>query len=322
MILAIAAVPPRAQQPAYATRTVIANVYNPMGEPVAGLDASAFEARLGHKPVKILSAKFDFSPRRVVLLLDVGESMNDPVSWKVSVDVAREMVVRQPLQNPVALLVFAEGVKERHNFAQNRQTILDALDSLRGDKKPAYLHHGGSDYWGAIRDALETLGPFQMGDVFFLISYGLSVEYGTNPTEVKQALLAAGVRLLVFVPPIPGRMAAVHAGKPERIGARESLRELVVDTGGILGVGGIGIGSGAMGNAMAPLPENWKREMLDYMQSTINVLYKLELELPEDIRKPQKWELKLVPTPAAKKSKWQVIYQSMLLPCAANEPQK
>jgi hypothetical protein len=317
MFVAFAAVPLRAQQPACATRTVIANVYNPAGEPVAGLDAGAFEARLHHKPVKILSAKFDFSPRRFVLLLDAGESMNDPVSWKVSVDVAREMVMRQPLQNPVALLLFAEGVKERHTFAQNRQPILDALESLHGEKKPAYLHHGGSDYWGAIRDALDSLGPFQMGDVICLISYGLSVEYGTNSTEVKQALLAAGVRLLVFAPPIPGRMAGLHAGNPERIGARESLRDVVVDMGGIIGVGGIEIGSGAMGHPMAPLPENWRREMLDYMQSTINVLYKLELELPDEIRKPQKWELKLVPTPAAKKNKWQVIYQSVLLPCPA-----
>ena len=64
------------------------------------------------------------------------------------------------------------------------------------------------------------------------------------------------------------------------------------------------------------------QQMLDFIQNNINAFYKLELELPDEIRKPQEWELKLADSPAAKKNKWQVLYSHELLPCSENGSQK
>src|SRR3972149_2012270 len=56
-------------------RTLAVNVLDEQGNQVSGLTAANFRAEFRGQPVKILSAALDTQPRRIVLLVDVSESM-------------------------------------------------------------------------------------------------------------------------------------------------------------------------------------------------------------------------------------------------------
>jgi hypothetical protein len=314
--LALLGLPLRAQDSPCLHRTVIASVYNDRGEPIAGLDPSTFAARLHGKTVKILSVSTDPGPRRIIVLLDVSETMFPHSVREPELDTARDFVSRQQFENPVALLLFADRVKERFTFAQSREAILRRIETLRADPNVAKRFRGRTAVWDTLEQALATLGPFQRGDVFFLYSYCLDDISRGDARKIVDALLSAGIRLIVIAPPdfpIP----EYDVSEPtEMRPSSEEMPSLARNTGGAFVIAGV-TSTTPSGTKIFPFQADERRRMLDLLQSIINMPYQLQLELPEEIRKPQKWELKLVPTPAARKNKWQVIYQSVLLPCPA-----
>ncbi len=315
MFVAFATAPLHAQQSACATRTVIANVYNNRGEPVAGLAPSAFAARLHGKTVKILSVSTDPGPQRIVVLLDVSETMFPNAVREPELDAARDFVSRQPFENPVALLLFADGVKERFTFSQGREAILRRIEFLRADPNVARMFRGHAAVWDTLEQALETLGPFRQGDVFFLYSYCLDDTGRGDRHKIADALHSAGIRLFVITPP------DAPISQYELSETSEELLTLARDTGGAFGISGEEITSPG-GAILLPPQRGEMQQNLDFLQSMINLPYRLELELPEEIRKPQKWDLELTRTPRVKKERWRVSYQRRLFPCALNAPKK
>jgi von Willebrand factor type A domain len=310
------AAPLHAQDSPCLHRTVIASVYNRRDEPIAGLDSTAFAARLHGKPVKILSVSTDPGPRRILVLIDVSQTMFPNALRESELEAARDFVSRQPFENPVALLLFADGIKERFTFAQGREPILRRIEFLRADPKVARRFSGHAAVWDTLGQALETLGPFRRGDVFFLYSYCLDDISRGDPRKIADALLYAGIRLFIITPP-DAPIPQFELFDPIVLRARtEELLTLARDTGGAFVVAGIASETPS-GMKIFPVQANEERQMLNFLQSIINMPYKLQLELPEEIHKPQEWDLEPVRTPAAKEGRWRVSYQRRLLPCPA-----
>jgi len=315
LLLFVDSTPGLAGEESCARRTVPVVVLDGTARPRGGLTPSDFRAEVKGKPIQIVSVSLDSSPHRIVVVLDSSGSMNmDEDEWKLAESLAEEAMSSTPAQFQAGLIVFNDKVRERVPVGSDPNA---ALQILRGLPARPHRDDPSTGRKTAIMDALiaatKLMDPPQFGDSVFLITDGEDNESNEQLTAIRDAFGERGVRLFTewF-----GYEFASHPATIELFGVNDFL-EFARSTGGLM--------------ARVPPPEHSLRPMPKYSQlkaeqlnrihadaqillSAIQHPYRVELALPEPIKKREKWQLSI---PMAKETapRWVVAYPARLEGC-------
>lgn len=302
-------------------QSVFVNVLDRNGNPLQGLGAGHFRGRFRGKPVRILSATREVGPGRIVVVLDTSGSMvgSGAVSgkWELGWQVARDIILRTPPKNSVALLTFADGVDRQVNFAGSpNPALLEELAAIKAGRKAFPKGRRRTALYDAVLAGLAMLQPPQAGDVVYVITDGWDNASRARIKQIEGALLSSGVRLFASLL-INSRVLLAGWAEP-----LENFVELVKTTGGNrLDVFSTPIGPVSTFNleekerAVLQLNlEQLYREMTEY--------YRLEVEPQRTVDKPRQWKLELAEISGLNKKDFTIVSQRKLVPCKQGFPSK
>ncbi len=295
-------------------RTVFASVVDQEGAFIPGLTAGHFRGSFRRKPVKILSARVESKPRRIVVMLDASGSMAQDRSlrWHLARKIASDLISRMPVETPVALVVFAKSILRTVGFDQGREAALRELAALEKHpnlKSPETL----TAIYDALLEGAELLGSPEDGDAIYLLTDGWDTASRATPKNAGHAFVAKRARLFGFLlypvetdPPTVG---------PDRDRIRELL-EFIPRTGGGFVYIRFEYPDGRIRYALEESDRAKLDASLRLMEQRTTDIYRLEIELPGVGDKPREWKLELVPGEGANVKDLRVVYQRKLLPCA------
>jgi len=93
-------------------RVVAVNVLDEQGRQVTGLTAENFRGKYRGQPVRIVAAEWDTGPKRIVILLDMSESMDGvPGKWSYARTAFQGLLAHGPEGARLALVTF-DGAPE------------------------------------------------------------------------------------------------------------------------------------------------------------------------------------------------------------------
>ncbi len=320
-------------------RTLAVNVFDERMQSVPGLTAANFRGEFRSQPVQVLSATLDTEPRRIVLLVDVSESMATRVGrWELAVEAAEHLLGTGPADSTIALVTFGEKVEPHTGFDYDSQKARQALKAAR----PAGDSSDPSGTRTALRDAVveavELLAPVRSGDAIYLITDGFDTFSRAKDEEVEAALVGSGARLFVAVFPdwaVPGLFIEMRRGTLEmptvillppaslsvpspglgESGGAVRLRALVDASGGL------GMAASARGTAprfdYTEKQRGWFFLQAQLLYMAMGEFYRLTVELPEEPDRVREWKLEVVGADGKKLKDAYIVYPRKLAPCGA-----
>ena len=285
-------------------RAIAVSVLTSDGKPVKGLGLENFRCKVNRRPVDVLSVTCDTGPRRVVIVLDASGSEGD--NWKFELAVAQTLVSQAEQQTSFALVTFADQVQEKASFSEGRQGVMDRLSRLKNATPK-----GKTALRDAMMEAVRMLSPASVGDGLIVISDGNENQSHTEESELRRALVAAGVRVFAFMVaaplPIPSRIDTPEETLEQSVlKALElsALNELVETTGGV------------SVSAVAPVDPDRAVSAVRYLEQPIAEFYRLELRLPEPLEKPGKLKVEVIDPTRAKRPNVRIYHPQQLPPCS------
>lgn len=296
----------RAQAPAPERRTIAVSVLDREGKFVSGLTAANFRGPFRGQRVKVSSASEDSSPRRVALIVDirgpwVGRQWE--LVWAGAEDLVRQLTPR----HAVAVLAAGGSTVQRTDFVHDPETLLNRLRDLQSRARSA--GDARVSLGEVITDGAQGFSPAGFGDVFYAITPAAATYYGdpyTAPTvgrqKMRRELARAGLRLFVlWVGETPIILLGPRGGLTSQWGPK-GLEELVESSGGEL----------------AMVLRRHKLEELPSLTSplyeAIAHVYRLEVEFPRAIEKPDDWKLEVVGAGGGELKDVEVVYPHLLAP--------
>lgn len=299
----------KAQELPCTSRTVFATAIDREGSPLRGLTAKDFRARFRGKPAEVRSATLDMGPRRIVLVLDASGSMTSGEAWDAATVLAQDLYRFAPWNISFALVIFASKVLRTVGW-EERLTLFGTLAALPANRALAPQGQRKTALYDAVARALQLLEPPQMGDVIYVITDGGEDNSSkTERSKIRRQMLGREVRVFSFLLLQPfGRARTL-----EEASALMALRDLVEETGG----GMLEL------VAAGTLPRFWPRSKQDRaalaaakrLYQQMGVFYRLELELPQLVDKPRRWNLEVVNEKGKRRHEVSVLYSRHLLPC-------
>jgi hypothetical protein len=183
----------RAAAPSCQERVLPVTVKDGDGKLVEGLAARDFRAEVRGSPVSILSAEINSSPQRIVLLLDISESMSrhGGIRRLARAGVAH-LIGHLGNRADYALIVFSDKAELKISLGEGKEAVLEQLE-FRPDIEP-----NNTALFDSIALGATTLDSPQPEDVIYLISDGQDTRSKASWDDVEQALLERGIRLFVF----------------------------------------------------------------------------------------------------------------------------
>lgn len=279
-------------------RVMAVNVLGEEGRPVTGLRAENFRGKYRGQPVKIVSAEWEPGPKRIVVLLDMSESMDGvPGKWSYAQTAFRGLMTHGPEGARLALVTFDGAPEKRIGFEEWNAEAGLALGEL---EKPGKREKGSElvGLLGAMEAGLEMLEEPKVGDVFYVITDGWS-EGGESGSV--QRMFCGGVRMFAF-------------GFIERGGGGVDFRSFAADTGGesLTAVFGTAIRD-RRSKAYVPL-EGVPPALIQFYRQ-MGEVYRVEVELPREVDKTRAWELEVVGADGKRRKGVRVVYPRKLVPC-------
>lgn len=315
----VLAAPLAAQEDSCLHRTLPFNILDSRMRLIRISDTSYFQGKLGRASVKILSVNPDARPRRIVIMLDTSGSMlGDPPGrkWQLAQFVAAHIAKARLPNTSLALLLFSDQVNQQVDFSEGDPAVERRLLEIEADANFAKKQLRGKT---ALRDAVlsarRLLGDPAYANSIYIITDGGDNESRNRFKEVRDVLVSSGVRLYVTL------LASNRLMPDEQSGLIE-VAELAKATGGlVLGP----VGGQPFGRVSYGLTKNELRGIalrLDelYLAMTANDL--MEIELPQIVKKWEKWSLDVSSSQKSAHKDWLVAYPQEVAPCvAATNPQ-
>jgi len=212
------------------TSSAVVNVLNAHGNAIRNLSKENFRLRVNGKPVALVDARYTVAPRRIVVVLDLSGSMvEEKPTWQIAHDAVEDLLVQTPTDVSIAMLTFANTVRDRFDFRQSRPAIAKWLSEGPG-QRPKLKQPAKTALFDAILEALKLLDPIQPGDAIYAITDGGENASKASTGRTKIALRQSGVRLFAFL---------LDEALPADVTRRKSFLEMVDDSGGfVLGLAG------------------------------------------------------------------------------------
>jgi hypothetical protein len=295
-----------AQQPiACEERTFPVNVVDIHGQQILGLTSERFRADFQGQPVKIMSAKFEDGPQRILMLVDVTGSMWFDVQQRELVKlVADDMVSSGPPQAQLALATFSTKFETIVKFGQSREAVREAILSLNPAVKTSSTPVASEETAmnDAILEAANMLGSPQPGDVVYVITDGLDNGSKSSTGKVLQYLEKQNIRLFASL---------IHNGRFMQLsggpGGPELLGKTAEETGGYFTI----LETDSRRKSGLGTSTNVVRQLYGLMAS----FYLVDIGLPKDPDKPRELKLTVVDGNGNKKKGTTVLHPQNIFPC-------
>lgn len=264
-------------------RVVPVNVVGTHGATFSDLSTDNFEASLHHKSVKIVSVTRDDSPRRIIVALDASGSMHD--RWKGNLALARDLLESLRPNDEMGLVVFSDHIVDAVPLTQERGAL--SVELARLTESPAASPAGLTALWDSLESATGQFDTPLFGDSIFVLSDGEDNRSHVVESKFESSLIEKRIRLF-------GLMLA-----PDRWGqqTREprvqyQLTDPEVNTGGF----GVYFSSPPRRDESLPIVADASGRqtvvaMEQFQLHMIQTVEKVEIELPEQIQKPEQWRL-------------------------------
>lgn len=300
-----------AQQPDCRHRTIPVSVVDEKEVPIAGLTAENFRGSFRGAPVRIVSVKLDTSPRRIVILLDLSGTMGTQNQHVVGQVLVWRLLRSSQVGSEFALLTFADEVKLKSGFLQDRQSINSLADEI--GRLDAKAYRGRTVLWDAVGDAVKLLTPVQQGDVIYVFTDGLDSASKKHKSDVERILLDRGIRFFAtLVLTTPGfRMRTAREARKV-----EELADLAEQSGGsMLELPFRSFGARGQYDVSS---EGQKKifQAADGIFKQMQQSYLLEVDLAKEVDRPRSWKLKAVSDSVQFKG-FHLHYPRTLTPCSA-----
>jgi len=330
---------PPAQDMPCSSSIVLVSVSDSNGKFVPGLTTEDFFVRLHGRPIKVLSARTNSSPRRIALILDTSASMlaSEPAIWKPSLAIAKTFVASLPPEDSIAFLSFGSRVERRIEFTRDRKPILEQLDELQGGKRALSKNMRQTALWDGVLESLNLFDSPQIGDSIYVISDGDDNLSRAGRHDVEKALLATRVRFFVLFPPgvspslptgyarhagplqetmdleEPADMTGGAQGTGQTQGERD-LGEIAKTTGGAL----LACYQSPLGGDGRPLTPTQLSLALDQLRTATDQFYQLEVELPQLPSKHPDLRIEVVDQRQSSKVPPVLLYPQRFDPCGVS----
>jgi hypothetical protein len=215
--------------------SLVANVTTPDLRRIKNLGPNRMRLTVNRKPV-LIEAVRDEGPRRIVLLLDISESMSSVQScWDLANQVARDFVREVPNDCSLGLILFGGNIVSEIEIGNDRVKIVAVLDSIRHQLPDKKLTRTTA-LFDALARADHLLKPSKPGDAIYIVTDGLDSESESNLDKLQSSLQQRQIRLFTFLFGNRNRYQSNFApvisnAAPFLSTAR--LRQLSINTGGI-----------------------------------------------------------------------------------------
>jgi hypothetical protein len=294
-------------------RTLAVSTGSSDGSSAPLLGSANFEGIFRRKPVHVISAVMNREPVRVILLLDVSGSMQDFYSGyegTSSLNLAEELVSMIPPESAIGLGFFHTEFIPVLRPTTDREKVRNQLEGLRSH--PGSFR-GKTALWDAVLGGVKMFDRPRLGDVIYVITDGDDNASKVTMNHVSQPLEEAGVRLFAFV-----------FQKPKRPGQIESvkgfLQQVVRDTGGAIVVQmSEADGSVNLSASLTLFDKSGKLTRfgsdLESQSKQLGNFYRINIELPETLSKPQEWKLELAGLEEPQRKKIALTYPHVLVAC-------
>jgi len=278
--------------------------------PLPDINDAAFEGSYRGKSVRINSVAIDQRPRRVLLLLDASASFTDKLDW--AFDVADDMLEHIPLPTEIGLASFAQTVETVVPPTTDRTTIRNEIESLRSTHAALEKQgHGQTALRDAIRDAVKLLDSQQVGDVIFAITDGGDNKSKTEPRELIQILVTAGIRLFV-VEVVDQGAQRIRSRSVESMEDPNTLYRIVKSTGGVAVISNSVLELNSVDKHGKP---TWGRSVLNSQYNQMLSFYRVNISLEEPVDRQRDWKLALSGSEKAAKNHFILAYPHTVVPC-------
>jgi len=168
------------------------NIVTPELALVRHVPKDGFIAHHGDNALAIHSVDADIAPRRIVLVVENGKSVNS-AARKIEASVLGGIVTNARAEDSFAFLT-ARGPRKELPFGIPRDMLLSSIREL---SSPANGKDQGKSALEAVLEASGWLQPSQPGDSIILLTMGLEpgeMEYG----KVTKTLTTSAIRLFGF----------------------------------------------------------------------------------------------------------------------------
>jgi len=292
------------------------NVVLPNGKTLKGLKIENLIGQTKHDRVAIDSLTFDTSPRRILMVLDMGRDLNADVR-RAQIEIAAYLVTAGRPSDSMALLT-ARGALRQVRFGESHDAVLSAIAELRDSKTGAFTENG-------ILDAvMEGVGWFQNpapGDAIIVMASEIEKNKSTRYSQVAKALEEQKIRLFsVALGPILAGTAfgPLNAFAPHNEGwafavNEENLSALTWNSGGYM--------------LFEDTQDPWKeykltdahlQELLEEaarMYVAIATFYRVSVRTSLGLKRREGWKLDLTEEIRKKVPHAYVVYPRLLEPC-------
>jgi hypothetical protein len=293
-----------------AQQAVPVSLVNLSGGKTPELTNDNFVASYKGKAVRVRSAGPDGGARRIVLLIDVSDSM---LGWKLDADwnfplnVAENLLDSMPSNTAIGMSAFGTELQHVIRPTNDRKKLKDEVEVVR---KIHWSFSKPNEADTSIRDAIiagaKLFDHPQLGDALYIITDGIDNMSESGIEEVYEALACRGIRLFAFV--VSAR--AANRFTSEATAGQRTMRELTEDTGGFSILELLPSGSpdrrrdfvDSSGN-----PTNLAKALIFQYRAILGV-YRLSVDLPEIRHKRQDWRLDLSGLDTADKNNLILLY--------------
>ncbi len=290
--------------PALAQQAIPVSVFTRSGKSLPKLSGANFKATYKGKKVRVRTVTADHLVHRIVLLIDVSDSMLGRYSdadWDYPLNVAQQLLSAMPSNTAIGLAAFGTGLQHVISPTIDRKKVVEEVERVR---KAHWSFSQGDQADTSIRDAIiagaKMFDHPQLGDVLYVITDGFDNTSEAGIEDVYQALACRGIRLFSFI--VSPR--AVAFGEPPM------MRELSGDTGGY-----------AIVDLLPSASPDGRRDFVDksgkvtplgealvFQYRAILDVYRISADLPEVRHKRQDWHLDFSSLDTAGKNDWVLIY--------------
>jgi hypothetical protein len=301
-IVAFFHVPLSAQQASCLRRTLPLTVEDSQGLPIKGLHVEDLETKFPAGPAKILSIAPDVRVHRIVMLVDASGSTGG--KWRQVITTASVLAETEMHNTQIALVVFKDKIEEQISFSQGQRGIAERLRKIRSG---GVIAPGGrTALYDSLLVGLQLLETPTSADSLYVLSDGADNASRAHFNEVAKRLSSSGVRL--FVSLAVGQLGNRYPTPEEERGPRE-MSDLVKRTGGDINTPF----SGGFPTKAEEVEQSSQAILRFQQEMTEN--YRIELELPAELDKPRKWEVRLSEGNRVRWNDARLNYPTELAPC-------